>query len=101
MIVRLAFLSAPYAASRGGLLKFPRRWLRVKRNGALGELKWHLATRPAVATCRQTVEALLAPLSTAWQRMATARSGWLRLGSGWLDLARYFRNTSPKVVCGR
>jgi hypothetical protein len=25
-----------------------------------------------VATCRQTVEALLAPLSTAWQRMATA-----------------------------
>ena len=24
-----------------------------------------------VATCRQTVEALLAPLSTAWQRMAT------------------------------
>ena len=27
---------------------------------------------PAVATCRQTVEALLAPLSTAWQRMASA-----------------------------
>ena len=26
-----------------------------------------------VATCRQTVEALLAPLSTAWQRMATIR----------------------------
>ena len=24
-----------------------------------------------VATCRQTVEAFLAPLSTAWQRMAT------------------------------
>ena len=24
-----------------------------------------------VATCLQTVEALLAPLSTAWQRMAT------------------------------
>ena len=26
-----------------------------------------------VATCRQTVEALLAPLSTAWQRMATGK----------------------------
>jgi len=26
-----------------------------------------------VATCRQTVKALLAPLSTAWQRMATIR----------------------------
>jgi len=25
------------------------------------------------ATCRQTVEALLAPLSTAWQRMATGK----------------------------
>ena len=24
-----------------------------------------------------------------------------RLGSGWLDLARYFRNTSPKMVSGR
>ena len=31
----------------------------------------------AVATCRQTVEGLLAPLSTAWQRMATIRNGWL------------------------
>jgi len=30
-----------------------------------GGLKWH------VATCRQTVEAFLAPPSTAWQRMAT------------------------------
>ena len=28
---------------------------------------------PPVATCRQTVEALLAPLSTAWQRMATVK----------------------------
>jgi hypothetical protein len=27
-----------------------------------------------VATCRQTVEALLAPPSTAWQRMATGRT---------------------------
>jgi hypothetical protein len=27
----------------------------------------------AEATCRQTVEALLAPLSTAWQPMATIR----------------------------
>ena len=26
-----------------------------------------------VATCRQTLEALLAPLSTAWQRMATGK----------------------------
>jgi hypothetical protein len=33
---------------------------------------------PDVATCRQTVEALLAPPSTAWQRMATGRSGGLR-----------------------
>jgi len=31
------------------------------------------ARPPDVATCRQTVEALLAPLSTAWQRMATIR----------------------------
>ena len=29
---------------------------------------------PAVATCRQTVDALLAPLSTALQRMATIRA---------------------------
>jgi len=28
---------------------------------------------PDVANCRQTVEALLAPLSTAWQQMATIR----------------------------
>ena len=91
MIDSLAFLSAPYAASRGGLLKFPRRWLRVKRNGAFGELMWHVATRPAVATCRQTVEALLAPLSTAWQRMATARSGWLRLAADGYGLQRMAR----------
>ena len=32
-----------------------------------------------VATCRQTVEALLAPLSTAWQRMATI---WQRMATG-------------------
>ena len=31
-----------------------------------------------VATCRQTVEALLAPPSTAWQRMATA---WQRMAT--------------------
>ena len=36
----------------------------------------------AVATCRQTVEGLLAPLSIAWQRMATLGSGWLRLAAG-------------------
>jgi hypothetical protein len=30
--------------------------------------------RSHVATCRQTVEALLAPPSTAWQRMATGRT---------------------------
>jgi hypothetical protein len=28
---------------------------------------------PDVAICRQTVEALLAPPSTAWQRMATVK----------------------------
>ena len=33
---------------------------------------------PDVATCRQTVEALLAPLSTAWQRMATIRQRTIR-----------------------
>jgi hypothetical protein len=70
-------------------MEVPRRWLRVKRNDAFGELPWRVATRRQtvevatcrqtveVATCRQTVEALLAPLSTAWQRMATARSRWL------------------------
>jgi hypothetical protein len=36
------------------------------------------ARSPDVATCRQTVEALLAPLSTAWQRMATA---WQRMAT--------------------
>ena len=84
--LRLAF--GPIRSIPGGLLKFPRRWLRVKRNVAFGELKAH------VATCRQTVEALLARMSTAWQPMATIRNGWL-------DLARYFENTSPKVVSGR
>ena len=32
-----------------------------------------------VATCRQTVEASLAPLSTAWQRMATIRQQTIHL----------------------
>jgi len=70
-------------------MEVPRRWLRVKRNDAFGELKSHVANcrQTAVATCRQTVEALLAPLSTAWQRMATARSGWLRLAADGYGLA--------------
>ena len=32
-----------------------------------------------VATCRQTVEAFLAPLSTAWERVATGQ----RVATGW------------------
>ena len=49
---------------------------------AAGGYDWQrMATiSPGVATCRQTVEALLAPPSTAWQRMATTGSGWLRFG---------------------
>ncbi len=39
---------------------------------------------PDVATCRQTVEALLAPPSTAWQRMATA---WQRMATAWQRMA--------------
>jgi len=35
--LRLAF--SPKRNILGGLLKFPRRWLRVKRYFALGELK--------------------------------------------------------------
>ena len=57
--------------------------------------------RSQLATCRQTMEALtraavyrLAADGYNSKRMATIRSGWL-------DLARYFRNTSPKVVYGR
>ena len=42
------------------------------------------ARSPDVATCRQTVEALLAPPSTAWQRMATA---WLRMATAWLRMS--------------
>ena len=38
-----------------------------------------------VATCRQTVEALLAPLSTAWQRMATLGCIWLRINRSHLS----------------
>jgi hypothetical protein len=75
-----------------------RLWFRSLESLAVahryGQTRSHVATCPHLATCRQTVEALLAPLSTAWQRMATVRSGWI-------DLARYFRNTSPKVVSGR
>ena len=42
---------------------------------------WHeWYCTPVVATCRQTVEALLAPLSTAWQRMATI---WQRMDTIW------------------
>ena len=42
---------------------------------------WHeWYCTPVVATCRQTVEALLAPLSTAWQRMATI---WQRMATIW------------------
>jgi hypothetical protein len=37
------------------------------------------ARSPDVATCRQTVEALLAPLSTAWQRMATIQKQTMRV----------------------
>ena len=36
---------------------------------------------PDVATCRQTVEALLAPPSAAWQRMATIRQRIKRMFS--------------------
>jgi len=46
-------------------MEVPRRWLRVKRNDAFGELPWRVATcrqTVGVATCRQTVETLLAPL---------------------------------------
>ncbi|MFN9463134.1 MAG: hypothetical protein ACK6B2_08035, partial [Planctomycetota bacterium] len=28
----------------GGPIQIPRRWLRVKRNYAPGELKWHVPT---------------------------------------------------------
>ena len=63
-----------------------------------------------VATCRQTVEALLAPLSTAWERMATRSRSQLSpvatcrqtveallaplppLGSGWLRFGETLRN---------
>ena len=50
------------------------RPIRPIRQGAqIGA--WHeWYCTPVVATCRQTVEALLAPLSTAWQRMATGRA---------------------------
>jgi hypothetical protein len=43
-------------------------WLQIARS-----------RQRAVATCRQTVEALLTPLSTAWQRMATT---WQRMATG-------------------
>ncbi len=43
----------PQTQHPGGLIEVPRRWLRVQRYCAFGELKWH------VATCRQTVEALI------------------------------------------
>ena len=39
-----------------------------KNSGTVPEFLTNLSP---VATCRQTVEAFLAPMSTAWQRMAT------------------------------
>ena len=48
---------------------------RVGRRATEGEPRVRLfGFSPAVATCRQTVEASLAPLSTTWQRMATIRA---------------------------
>ena len=63
--------------AKGGLrLPVARRWrlysCAVHRLGADGYGLGADGYGLNVATCRQTVEALLAPLSTAWQRMATA-----------------------------
>ena len=53
ILLRYEFVPSfqPQTQHPGGLIEVPRRWLRVKRYCAFGELKWH------VATCRQTVEA--------------------------------------------
>jgi len=51
---------------------------RVGRGATKGESRVRLfGFSPAVATCRQTVDALLAPLPPLG-------SGWLQFGSGWL-----------------
>jgi len=67
----------PQTQHPGVPIKVPRRWLRVKRNSAFGELKWYMISlrfdSPDVATCHQTVEASLAPPSTAWQRIASVK----------------------------
>jgi hypothetical protein len=53
---------------------------RVGRRASEGEPRVRLfGFSAAVATCRQTVEASLAPLSTAWQRMATIRQQTIHL----------------------
>ena len=54
-------------------MKFPRRWLRVKRNDAFGELMWHVATRPAVATCRPDDRSHLSPDGGGFTRAAVHR----------------------------
>ena len=57
-----------------------------------------VATCQAVATCRQTVEALLAPPSTAWQRMATIRAVHRLVADGYDSSSQpilFVRNPSP------
>jgi len=58
---------------------------------------------PDVATCRQTVEALLAPPSTAWQRMGTIRlSQPIRfLGNPWANSPNHPENRYNPGDCLR
>ena len=50
--------------------------------GGYGAAGWLRVCGLVVATCRQTVEAFLAPLSTAWERVATGRR--VATGQRWL-----------------
>ena len=40
--IRVCAFISPHSQQPGGLIQIPRRWLRVKRNGAFGELKWRI-----------------------------------------------------------
>ena len=82
-------------------------WQRAAQIGARQRAAqigaWHeWYCTPVVATCRQTVEALLAPLSTAWQRLASAPVKAIELLGGSPNQGnRYHPVTKSNCVAAR
>jgi hypothetical protein len=75
---RISVVAAPqYRAAANTAMGWKTSNLRTEMTRLLRHADF--SGSPDVATCRQTVEPLLAPLSTAWQRMATMRKQTMRV----------------------